>query len=206
MIFEQFSRIGIIPIAAIDDPKNAAPLAKVLSENGLPCVEIAFRTPAAEESVRIISREFPDVLVGAGTVLTNENADRAMNAGAKFIVSPGLNPKVVQHCIDNSVPVIPGAMTPSEMEQALELGLEVVSFFPAEQAGGLAMIKAVSEVFTDLKFMPSGGLNAKNVRNYLACDKIIVACAGNWMIVNDLITTGKLVKEAASIVKEIRRC
>ncbi|MBQ6918946.1 MAG: hypothetical protein IJQ74_01325 [Synergistaceae bacterium] len=97
-------------------------------------------------------------------------------------------------------------MTPSEMEQALELGLEVVSFFPAEQAGGLAMIKAVSEVFTDLKFMPSGGLNAKNVRNYLACDKIIVACAGNWMIVNDLITTGKLVKEAASIVKEIRRC
>ncbi|MBQ6918947.1 MAG: hypothetical protein IJQ74_01330 [Synergistaceae bacterium] len=107
MIFEQFSRIGIIPIAAIDDPKNAAPLAKVLSENGLPCVEIAFRTPAAEESVRIISREFPDVLVGAGTVLTTENADRAMNAGAKFIVSHGLNPKVVQNCIDKSVPVIP---------------------------------------------------------------------------------------------------
>ena len=203
MIFEQFSKIGIIPIAVLNDAKDAAPLAEILCKNGLPCVEIAFRTPASEESVRVISYNFPDILIGAGTVLTMEDADRAMNAGAKFIVSPGLNPKVVQHCIDNSVPVIPGAMTPSEMQQAMELGLEVVRFFPAEQAGGLAMLKAVSEVFTDLNFMPAGGFNAKNVRNYLVYDKVI-ACAGNWMFSNDLITTGKLIKEAAAIVKEVR--
>ena len=203
MIFEQFSKIGIIPIAALIDSKYAAPLAELLCSNGLPCVEIAFRTPVAEESIRVISREFPDILIGADTVLTTENADRAMNAGAKFIVNPGLNPKIVQHCIDNSVPVIPGAMTPSEIEQALELGLKVVRFFPAEQAGGLAMIKAVTEVFTDLKFMPAGGLNSKNVRNYLACDKV-VACAGNWMLNNDLTVAKKLVKEAAALVKEIR--
>ena len=203
MIFEQFSKIGIIPIAVLNDAKDAAPLAEILCKNGLPCVEIAFRTPASEESVRVISYNFPDILIGAGTVLTMEDADRAMNAGAKFIVSPGLNPKVVQHCIDNSVPVIPGVMTPSEMQQAMELGLEVVRFFPAEQAGGLAMLKAVSEVFTDLNFMPAGGFNAKNVRNYLVYDKVI-ACAGNWIFSNDLITTGKLIKEAAAIVKEVR--
>lgn len=193
MIFEQFSKIGVIPIAALDDPKDAAPLAKILCENGLPCLEISFRTPAAEESIRLISREFPDVLAGAGTVLTIDDADRAINAGAKFIVNPGLNPKIVQHCIDNSVPVIPGAMTPSEMEQALELGLKVVRFFPAEQAGGLAMIHAVSEVFTDLKFMPAGGINAKNLQNYLACDKV-VACGLKVDEINN----------AAPIVKKLR--
>lgn len=203
MIFEQFSKIGIIPIAVLNDPKDAAPLAEILCKNGLPCVEIAFRTPAAEESVRVISHNFPDILIGAGTIITTEDADRAMNAGATFIVSPGLNPKVVQHCIDNCVPIIPGAMTPSEMQQALELGLKVVRFFPAEQAGGLAMLKAVSEVFIDLKFMPAGGLNAKNVRNYLAYDRI-VACGGSWMLGNDLIVTEKLVKESAAIVKEVR--
>ncbi len=209
LIFEQFSKIGIIPVVVLDDSKDAAPLAKVLCENGLPCAEVTFRTSAAEESIRIMSREFPNMLVGAGTVLTKEQVDRAMNAGAKFIVSPGLNPKIVQYCIDNSVPVTPGTQTPSEMEQALELGLKVVKFFPAENAGGLAMIKAVAAAYVDLKFMPTGGINAKNVRDYLAYNRII-ACGGSWMVKKDLISAGEwdkiaaLVKEASEIVKEIR--
>lgn len=209
MIFEQFSKIGIIPVVVLDSPKDAAPLAEVLSKNGLPCAEVTFRTPAAEESIRIISREFPDMLVGAGTVLTTEQADRAMNAGAQFIVSPGLNPKIVQYCIDNSMPVTPGTQTPSEMEQALELGLKTVKFFPAEPAGGLAMIKAVAAAYVDLKFMPTGGINAKNVRDYLAYNRII-ACGGSWMVKKDMISAGEwgkiaaLVKEASSIVKEVR--
>ena len=209
MIFEQFSKIGIIPVVVLDDPKDAAGLAKALCENGLPCAEVTFRTAAAEESIRIMSKEFPDMLVGAGTVLTKEQVDRAINAGAKFIVSPGLNPKIVQYCLDKSIPITPGTQTPSEMEQALELGLKVVKFFPAEPAGGLAMIKAVAAPYVDLKFMPTGGINAKNVRDYLAYNKII-ACGGSWMVKKDLVTggkwdeLGKLVREAADIVKEIR--
>ena len=209
MIFEQFSKIGIIPVVVLDDPKDAASLAKALCENGLPCAEVTFRTAAAEESIRIMSKEFPDMLVGVGTVLTKEQVDRAIDAGAKFIVSPGLNPKIVQSCLDKSIPITPGTQTPSEMEQALELGLKVVKFFPAEPAGGLNMIKAVAAPYVDLKFMPTGGINAKNVRDYLAYNKII-ACGGSWMVKKDLVTggkwdeLGKLVREAADIVKEIR--
>ena len=209
MIFEQFSKIGIIPVVVLDDPKDAASLAKALCENGLPCAEVTFRTAAAEESIRIMSKEFPDMLVGAGTVLTKEQVDRAIDAGAKFIVSPGLNPRIVQYCLDKSIPITPGTQTPSETEQALELGLKVVKFFPAEPAGGLNMIKAVAAPYTELKFMPTGGINAKNVRDYLAYSKII-ACGGSWMVKKDLITAGKwdelaaLVKEAAGIVKEVR--
>ena len=209
MIFEQFSKIGIIPVVVLDDPKDAASLAKALCENGLPCAEVTFRTAAAEESIRIMSKEFPDMLVGAGTVLTKEQVDRAIDAGAKFIVSPGLNPKIVQYCLDKSIPITPGTQTPSEMEQALELGLKVVKFFPAEPAGGLNMIKAVAAPYVDLKFMPTGGINAKNVRDYLAYNKII-ACGGSWMVKKDLVTggkwdeLGKLVREAADIVREIR--
>ncbi len=209
MIFEQFSKIGIIPVVVLDDAKDAAPLAKVLCENGLPCAEVTFRTAAAEEAIKIMSSEFPDMLVGAGTVLTTEQADKAINAGAKFIVAPGLNPKIVQYCLDKSVPVTPGTQTPSEMEKALELGLKVVKFFPAEPAGGLNMIKAVAAAYVDLKFMPTGGINAKNVRDYLGYNKII-ACGGSWMVKKDLIAAGEwnkigaMVREAADIVKEIR--
>ena len=209
MIFEQFAKIGIIPVVVLDDPKDAAPLAKALCENGLPCAEVTFRTAAAEESIRIMAREFPNMLVGAGTVLTTDQVDRAVNAGAKFIVSPGLNPKIVQYCLDKSVPITPGTQTPSEMEQALELGLKVVKFFPAEPAGGLNMIKAVAAPYVDLKFMPTGGINAKNVRDYLGYNKII-ACGGSWMVKKDLIAAGEwdkigtMVREAADIVKELR--
>ncbi len=208
-IFEQFEKIGIIPVVVLDDPKYAENLAKVLCENGLPCAEVTFRTAAAEESIKIMSAKFPEMLIGAGTVLTTEQVDRAINAGAKFIVSPGFNPKIVKYCIEKNIPVTPGTQTPSEMEQALELGLKVVKFFPAEPSGGLNMIKAVAAAYVNLRFMPTGGINAKNVRDYLAYSKI-VACGGSWMVKKDLVNSenwselAKLVREAADIVKEIR--
>ncbi len=137
-----------------------------------------------------MASEFPEMLVGAGTVLTTEQVDRAVNAGAKFIVSPGLNPKVVKYCIDKGVPVTPGTSNPSDVEQAIELGLEVVKFFPAEAAGGLSMIKSMAAPYTQMKFMPTGGITAKNICEYLAFDKII-ACGGSWMVKKDLVTAGK---------------
>ncbi|MBR0093270.1 MAG: bifunctional 4-hydroxy-2-oxoglutarate aldolase/2-dehydro-3-deoxy-phosphogluconate aldolase, partial [Lachnospiraceae bacterium] len=157
-VMEKLYATAIIPVVVLDDAKDAKPLAEALRAGGLPCAEVTFRTQAAEESIRIMSSECPDVFVGAGTVLTTEQADRAIAAGAKFIVSPGLNPVVVKHCQDKGVPVTPGTQTPSEMEQALSLGLEVVKFFPAEPAGGLKMIKALAPVYTTLRFMPTGGI------------------------------------------------
>ncbi|MCR5771307.1 MAG: bifunctional 4-hydroxy-2-oxoglutarate aldolase/2-dehydro-3-deoxy-phosphogluconate aldolase [Butyrivibrio sp.] len=208
-VLEQFQKIGIIPVVVLDDAKDAEALGKALMEGGLPAAEVTFRTEAAEESIRIMAEKFPDMLVGAGTVLTTEQVDRAVAAGAKFIVSPGLNPKVVKYCVEKNIPVTPGTQTPTEMEQALELGLDVVKFFPAEPAGGLKMIKAVSAPYTMLKFMPTGGINAENVKEYLAFDKIL-ACGGSWMVKKDMIKNGEfdkikdMVAEAAAIVKEIR--
>ncbi len=208
-VLEKFQKIGIIPVVVLDDAKDAEALGKALMEGGLPAAEVTFRTDAAEESIRIMSEKFPEMLVGAGTVLTTEQVDRAVAAGAKFIVSPGLNPKVVKYCIEKNIPVTPGTQTPTEMEQAIELGLDIVKFFPAEPAGGLKMIKAVSAPYTMLKFMPTGGINAENVKEYLAYDKIL-ACGGSWMVKKDMIKNGEfdkikeMVAEAAAIVKEIR--
>ncbi len=208
-VLEKFQKIGIIPVVVLDDAKDAEALGKALMEGGLPAAEVTFRTEAAEESIRIMAEKFPDMLVGAGTVLTTEQVDRAVAAGAKFIVSPGLNPKVVKYCIEKNIPVTPGTQTPTEMEQAIELGLDIVKFFPAEPAGGLKMIKAVSAPYTMLKFMPTGGISAENVREYLAFDKIL-ACGGSWMVKKDMIKNGEfdkikeMVAEAAAIVKEIR--
>ena len=185
-ILEKIQKIGIVPVVVLDDPKDAAPLAEALCKGGLPCAEITFRTAAAEESIRIMTERFPDMLVGAGTVLTIEQADRARAAGARFIVSPGLNPAVVRHCMEIGIPVIPGTATPSDVEAAMGLGLDVVKFFPAEQAGGIAMIKAMSAPYGNIKFMPTGGINAKNLNTYLAFSKII-ACGGSWMVAKDLL-------------------
>ena len=208
-IFERFHKIGIIPVVVLDDAKDAEPLGRALCEGGLPCAEVTFRTAAAPEAIAALTRKFPEMLVGAGTVLTPEQADGALTAGAKFIVSPGLNPRVVKHCLEKGIPVTPGTQTPSEMLQAMDLGLKVVKFFPAENAGGLATIKAIAAACTELKFVPTGGINAKNVRDYLAYEKIL-ACGGSWMVKKDLVKAGKwdeltaLVREAAGIVKEIR--
>ena len=197
-ILKEMSNIGIIPVVALNDAKDAAPLAKALIDGGIPCAEVTFRTDAAEESIRIMATEYPEMLVGAGTVLTIEQVDRAVNAGAKFIVSPGLNPKVVKYCVDNNILVIPGCTNPSDVEVAIELGLETVKFFPAEPAGGLPMIKAMSAPYTKMKFMPTGGINENNLKGYLDFSKI-VACGGSWMVKNDLIEAGK------EVIQETRR-
>ena len=189
-VLEEFSKIGIIPVIALDNVEDAAPLAKALCDGGLPCAEVTFRTAAAEESIRIMSEQFPEMLVGAGTVLTTEQVDRAVNAGAKFIVSPGLNPKVVKYCVEKGIPVTPGCSNPSDVEVAIELGLDVVKFFPAEAAGGLSMIKSMAAPYTKMKFMPTGGINAKNLTSYLDFKKII-ACGGSWMVPGDLINAGE---------------
>ena len=188
-ILEQFQKLGIIPVVVIDDAKDAVPLAKALCEGGLPVAEVTFRTDAAEEAIRLMAEAYPEMLVGAGTVLTTEQVDRAVAAGAKFIVSPGLNPKVVKYCQEKNVPITPGTARPTDIEMALELGLEVVKFFPAEQNGGLAMIKAMAAPYTKVKFMPTGGINAKNLKSYLDFDKII-ACGGSWMVPKDLVAAG----------------
>lgn len=200
-ILEKLQKIGIVPVVALEDAKDAAPLAKALCKGGLPCAEVTYRTAAAEESIRIIAEGFPKMLVGAGTVLTPEQVDSAAGAGAKFIVSPGLNPRVVRHCIEKGIPVIPGTSNPSDVERAIELGLDAVKFFPAEAAGGLNMIKSMAAPYADVKFMPTGGISAKNLKEYLACPQVL-ACGGSWMVKGDLVKAGefdritKLSKEA----------
>ena len=208
-VLERIKEMGIVPVVVIDDVKNAIPLAKALCEGGLPCAEVTFRTDAAEEAIRIMAEQFPDMLIGAGTVLTIDQVDRAVAAGAKFIVSPGLNPNIVKYCVDKGILITPGCMSPSDIEIALENGLEVVKFFPAEPAGGLKMIKAIAAPYVNMKFMPTGGINIKNVKEDLLYDRI-VACGGSWMVKDSLMKSGEfdkiaeLVKEAVQVVKESR--
>lgn len=208
-IAEQFYDYGVVPVVVLDETAEALPLARALTEGGLPCAEVTFRTEAAEESIRLMSCEYPDMLVGAGTVLTVEQADRAVAAGAKFIVSPGFDPEIVDYCLEKEVPVFPGCITPSEVAQAAKRGMKVVKFFPAEQAGGIAMIKAMAAPYTMMKFMPTGGISAKNLKEYLSCDKII-CCGGSWMVKGDLIRNGEfdrireLTKEAVELAASVR--
>ena len=208
-VAEKIAGFGVVPVVVLDDVKDAAPLAKALVEGGLPCAEVTFRTAAAEESIRIMATEYPDMFVGAGTVLTIEQVDRAVAAGAKFIVSPGFDPEIVDYCLEKEIPVFPGCITPSEVAQAVKRGLKVVKFFPAEQFGGVATIKAMAAPYVGLKFMPTGGVSAKNLESYLSCDKII-ACGGSWMVEGDLVKAGKfdeiknLTEEAVKLAASIR--
>jgi 2-dehydro-3-deoxyphosphogluconate aldolase/(4S)-4-hydroxy-2-oxoglutarate aldolase len=188
-VLEELGRIGIVPVIKIDDVEKAVPLARALVAGGICCAEVTFRTAQGEESIRRIAGEVPEILLGAGTVLTTDQVDRAAAAGAKFIVSPGLNPKVLAHCIGKGIPITPGCSNPSDIEQALEAGLEVVKFFPAEQAGGLEYIKAIAAPYPRLKFMPTGGINAGNIVKYIAFEKIH-ACGGSWMVGADLVNAG----------------
>ena len=185
-ILERVSNIGIIPVIAIEDPAKAVPLAKALVAGGLPAAEVTFRTAAAEEAMRAIVSEVPDMLVGAGTVLTPEQADRALAAGAKFIVTPGFNPDMVKYVLSKGGLIMPGTATPGEMEQAMSLGLTAVKFFPAEQNGGIATLKAVAGPYKNLKWMPTGGVNTKNLMDYLSFNQIL-ACGGTWMVKKELI-------------------
>lgn len=208
-VTEKVEKLGLVPVVVLNDAKDAAPLAKALIEGGLPCAEVTFRTEAAEESIRIMSKEYPEMLIGAGTVLTTDQVDRAVLAGAKFIVSPGFDPEVVDYCIEKEIPIFPGIVTPSELAQAVKRGLSLVKFFPAEQFGGLATIKALAAPFTNVKFMPTGGISASNLTDYLSFSRII-ACGGSWMVKGDLVKAGdfekikKLTAEAVELVKKAR--
>lgn len=207
---QQFYDYGVVPVVVLEDAKDALPLAKALTEGGLPCAEVTFRTEAAEESIRLMCREYPDMLVGAGTVLTTGQVDRAVAAGAKFIVSPGFDPEVVDYCLEKDIPVFPGCATPSEVAQAAKRGMKVVKFFPAEQAGGIAMIKAMAAPYTTMRFMPTGGISAKNLKDYLSFGKIL-CCGGSWMVKGDLVKNGdfdkirELTKEAVELAASLRK-
>lgn len=206
---DKFEELGVIPVVVLNDVKDALPLAKALVEGGLPCAEVTFRTAAAEESIRVMHEAYPDMVLAAGTVLTTEQVDRAIAAGASLIVSPGFDPEIVDYCLSKGIEVCPGIVTPSELAQAVKRGLTRVKFFPAEQAGGLAMIKAMCAAYTNVRIMPTGGINAKLLPEYLSCDKIF-CCGGSWMVKGDLIKAGEFDKikemtaEAVALVKSIR--
>ncbi len=182
--------IGLIPVIKIENADDAVPLAKALIDGGLPAAEITFRTSCAAEAIKNITDAYPEMLVGAGTVLTTEQVDAAIAAGSKFLVSPGLNPKVTAYCLSKGVPMLPGCSNPSDVEAALELGLKTVKFFPAEAAGGLKMLKAMAAPYGNLTFMPTGGINADNLLDYLKFNKII-ACGGSFMVADQLVKEKK---------------
>jgi len=204
-VLKKIGDLGIVPVVKIDNANDAVPLSKALLEGGLPIAEITFRTAAAEEAIRNIATEVPEMLVGAGTVLTVEQAQRAVDAGAKFMVSPGFNPAVVEFCVKNNIPITPGCSNPSDIEMALSFGLEVVKFFPAEAFGGLATLKAISAPYGMVKFVPTGGIDAKNLSDYIGFNKVL-ACGGSWMVKDELIKNGnfaeitRLTKEAINIM------
>ncbi len=185
-ILEQLHLAGIVPVIAIQDANDAEHLAKALLQGGLPCAEVTFRTSAAQESIRRIAKAFPEMLLGAGTVLTVDQVKAALDCGARYIVSPGLNPKVVEYCLARSLAVTPGVATPSDIEVAMELGLEVVKFFPAEASGGLQYLKALSAPYGKLRFIPTGGIDESNLLPYLKFAKTL-ACGGSWMVKPELI-------------------
>ncbi|CAK2488892.1 4-hydroxy-2-oxoglutarate aldolase / 2-dehydro-3-deoxy-phosphogluconate aldolase [Vibrio crassostreae] len=186
---EQLANLKVIPVIAINRAEDAIPLGKALVENGMPCAEITLRTECAIEAIRIMRKEFPDMLIGSGTVLTNEQVDASIEAGVDFIVSPGFNPRTVQYCIDKGVAIVPGVNNPSLVEQAMEKGLRTLKFFPAEPSGGTGMLKALTAVYP-VKFMPTGGVSLKNVDEYLSIPSVL-ACGGTWMVPTNLIDEGK---------------
>lgn len=201
---QKLSEIKVVPVIAINDASKAAKLAEVLMENGLPCAEVTFRTEQAVDAIKEMRKAFPDMLIGSGTILTTEQVDQSIAAGVDFIVSPGFNPTTVKYCQQRNIPIVPGVNTPSLVEQAMEMGLDTLKFFPAEPSGGTAMLKALSAVYP-VQFMPTGGVNPKNVKEYLAISSVL-ACGGTWMVPNDLIDNeqwdelAKLVREVAGII------
>jgi len=204
-ILKKIGELGIVPVVKIDNAADAVPLGKALMEGGSPLAEITFRTDAAEEAIGNIAKALPEMLVGAGTVLTVEQAQRAVNAGAKFMASPGFNPAVVEFCVKKGIPITPGCSNPSDIEMALGFGLEVVKFFPAESFGGLSTLKAMSGPYGMIKFIPTGGIDAKNINDYISFNKVL-ACGGSWMVKDDLIKSGnfseitRLTREAINLI------
>ncbi|RBW43076.1 keto-hydroxyglutarate-aldolase/keto-deoxy-phosphogluconate aldolase [Psychromonas sp. B3M02] len=199
---EKLQSLKVIPVIAIKDANDAVPLGKVLVENGMPCAEITFRTPAAAQSIKNLREAFPEMLIGAGTVLNSETVDLAIDAGVDFIVSPGFNPTTVKYCQQRNMPIIPGVNNPSLVEQAMEMGLTTLKFFPAGPSGGVAMLKSLTAVYP-VSFMPTGGVSPANINDYLNINAVL-ACGGTWMVPADLIDNrewdkiGELVKEAVA--------
>lgn len=208
-VLEQLGTYGVVPVVQIERAENAVDLGKALAAGGLPCAEITFRTAAAEESIRQIAERVPEIVLGAGTVLTTEQAKRAVGAGARFVVSPGFNQKVVDWCLENGVPITPGVLTPTEIDMALDRGLNVLKFFPAEAMGGISTLKAIAAPYRGVKFIPTGGITAANLAGYLALPYVF-CCGGSWLVKESLISEGKfetitqLAQEAIAIVCQVR--
>jgi 2-dehydro-3-deoxyphosphogluconate aldolase / (4S)-4-hydroxy-2-oxoglutarate aldolase len=204
-ILKRIGDFGIVPVVKIDDIKSAIPLGEALTAGGLPIAEITFRTACAEEAIQSMTKTLPQMLIGAGTVLSVDQVKKAVDAGAGFIVSPGFNPKVVGYCVENDIPITPGCSNPTDIEMALEFGLDTVKFFPAETSGGIAALKAMSAPYGMIKFIPTGGINEKNLGSYLSFNKVL-ACGGSWMVDQALIASNnfeqitKLTKEAVAIM------
>ncbi|UTV31007.1 bifunctional 4-hydroxy-2-oxoglutarate aldolase/2-dehydro-3-deoxy-phosphogluconate aldolase [Photobacterium atrarenae] len=205
-IAQQLAAIKVIPVIAIDRAEDILPLGKALADNGLPAAEITFRSDAAAEAIRLLREAQPDMLIGAGTVLSREQAIAAKEAGATFVVSPGFNPNTVKACQEIGIDIVPGVNNPTAVEAALEMGLTTLKFFPAEASGGLNMVKSLLGPYTQIQFMPTGGVNAANVKDYLAIDRVF-ACGGTWMVDKKLIKAGRwdeigrLAREAADLVQ-----
>jgi 2-dehydro-3-deoxyphosphogluconate aldolase/(4S)-4-hydroxy-2-oxoglutarate aldolase len=208
-ILDALGDLGLVPVVKIERAEDAVDLGRALLAGGLPCAEITFRTEAAEDAIRRISSSLPEILVGAGTVLSVDQADRAVSAGAQFIVSPGFNQKLVGWCLENEIPVTPGVLTPTEIEMALDRGLKILQFFPAEAMGGIATLKAIGAPYGDVKFVPTGGINQNNLADYLAQPNVH-CCGGSWMVKASLISASrfdditKLTRDAVSLVSQVR--
>ncbi|BFU60851.1 MULTISPECIES: bifunctional 4-hydroxy-2-oxoglutarate aldolase/2-dehydro-3-deoxy-phosphogluconate aldolase [Rodentibacter] len=204
-LIEKLRLLKIIPVIALDNARDILPLMETLSQNGLPVAEITFRSEAAEEAIRLLRQNQPDIFILAGTVLTAEQVVAAKNAGADAIVTPGFNPKIVQLCQDLGLPVIPGVNNPMSIEAALEMGISAVKFFPAEASGGVKMIKALLGPYGNLQIMPTGGISTQNLKDYLAIPNV-VACGGSWFVDKKLIEAqnwqeiGRLVAEAVQLI------
>jgi 2-dehydro-3-deoxyphosphogluconate aldolase/(4S)-4-hydroxy-2-oxoglutarate aldolase len=208
-LLEKLGRLGVVPVVKIERAEDAFELGRALLAGGLPCAEITFRTAAAEEAIRRISSSLPEIIVGAGTVLKVDQASKAVSAGAQFIVAPGFNQKVVDWCLQNEIPVTPGVMTPTEIDMALDRGLNILKFFPAEAIGGIAVLKAISAPYGGVKFIPTGGINRNNLADYLALPSVH-CCGGSWLVKANLISAGKfdeiteLARDAMSVVRQVR--
>lgn len=206
-VLKKIGKIRLVPVVKIEDSRNAVSLGQALKDGNLPIAEITYRTDAAEETIRILTAELPEILVGAGTVLTIDQVKSAVSAGARFMVAPGFNPTVVDYCLEHNICVVPGVNNPSQIERALERKLKVVKFFPAEASGGLPFLKAVVAPYNDILFLPTGGINLQNLMTYLSFPQVI-ACGGSWMVKTDLISSGnftqivKLTQEAVAVIKK----
>ena len=209
-IMSQIEEIGIVPVVKLNDVNKALPLCKALLAGGIKVAEVTFRTECASEVIKIIAKNCPEMIVGAGTIINKTQAELAINCGAKFIVSPGFSKDVVEYCQNRNIPVIPGCITPSEIMAAIDCGLKIVKFFPAKEFGGLSTMKALSAPFNQIKFMPTGGVNLDNLKDFISA-KFIVACGGTYMVKDELINNDnydeitRLSQQSIDIIKEVRK-